>query len=278
MSDICRTMKTIQTTTFLLVPCIFGAALLWTTLPSAVQAHAMEASERHSAGPAAPDLLGSIGMASRTIRLEGTLTTTGQPTINLSGAPFWAIIDTTDRMLLNMGGPFGMTAGRMVVDTQQFVMVNYLVQEVWDGDPDADEIKAQMHLPVTPTDLLALLRGRVPGNVERFSIGPARNDGRVLFQAQHPQDGLAEYALIDSTTKTLVQYQLKGAKGVVHLDVRLNDYQVHDGERIPHRVTVATKKRSQTATIEITDVELDIPITAPLDVDVPSSFTRRTLR
>jgi len=114
----------------------------------------------------APDgvdpLLLQVGIPDRSARLEGTLSSSGAQA--MSGAPFEAVIDTNNDVLLRMGGPFGITAARMVLQRGQFVMVNYLLQEVWDGDPDSPTLRTAMHLPVGAREMMEPMRGTSMGD------------------------------------------------------------------------------------------------------------------
>lgn len=217
------------------------------------------------------------------VRIEGTLTTTGSPTINLSGAPFSVTIDSANRMLVTMGGPFGMTLAQLLLTQDHFVMVNYLAQEVWDGDPDAEALKSQMHLPVQPSALLALFRGRIPGDTTRFSEPLQRPDGSLLYRytgtdSSDGVGGTVEFALVDGKTGLVKQYQIKDATGVLLLDVTLGEYKAVGEAIIPHRLDMTAKNRQESATITITDAEPWLPGEDSVELTIPPSYSRRALQ
>lgn len=216
-----------------------------------------------------------IGATFRTIEIDGRLTTTGKQ--SFSGMPFSVVMDSSQTYLLTMGGPFGITAAKMMATDTSFVMVNYLQQEVWDGDPRSPSLIAASHLPLPAADLMKLMRGRLPGPAQRFvRVAPKRDDGSVLFI--HRDSTSIEYVLIDTVTNTLRQYQRKDMEGTLLLDVAFQDVRETDGHFIPFRVLIATKDRAETATVDITDISVNRavkPITPP---PVSSAFQRRTFR
>lgn len=223
-----------------------------------------------------PTLLHAADEPMPAIRIEGTLTTTGSPMVNLSGAPFSVTIDSNNQMLVSMGGPFGMTIAQLLLSKGRFVLVNYMMQEVWEGNPDASELKAQMHLPVKPTELLSLFRGRIPGDTARFSTPSTRADGALLYRSvSTTASDHVEFALIDPTTRLLRQYQVKASNGDLVLDVTVSDYQRVGTVLIPHKIAMATKQKKESATMTITDAEPLGDSAEPLELEIPSSYSRR---
>ena len=192
----------------------------------------------------------------------------------MSGAPFEAVVDTNNDVVLKMGGPFGITAARMLVEQDRFVLVNYLLQEVWDGNPDSPLLKTAMHLPVGAPDMMALMRGRVPGDPTRFSEREVRENGRVLYAAK--SDRRVEFLLVDLEAHVIQQYQVKNAEGELELDVAFQNLKEIDGMLIPHKVILAADDRKETATVVIDKILLDVDIERPLRIDIPSSYSRKT--
>ncbi len=193
------------------------------------------------------------------------------------------LIDSSNRMLVTMGGPFGMTLAQLLLTQDHFVLVNYLAQEVWDGNPDADEIRAQMHLPVRPSELLALFRGRIPGNLARFSEPTRRADSTLLYRAGGNQpddlrDDNVEFALVDGPTGMLKQYQVKASDGTLVLDVSVGEYREIAGTPIPHRITMTSKNRQESATITITEAGPWDDEQDTVDLTIPPSYRRRTFQ
>jgi hypothetical protein len=173
-----------------------------------------------------------------------------------------------------MGGPFGMTAAKMYARPDTFVMVNYLMQQVWDGDPRSPTLKTATHLPLPAADLLILMRGRAPGNVDRFTRESIRDDGTILFRSKGASR--VEYLLVDPEKNLLRQYQVKNVEGEVELDMAFLDVRVIDGVHLPHEIRMATQNRTQTATVEVTSMTINKAITEPLQITIPSSYERVT--
>jgi len=210
----------------------------------------------------------------RTIEIEGRLSSSGAQA--MSGATFTAVVDTNDDAMLRMGGPFGITAARMVVTANAFTLVNYLTQEVWDGDPNAPALRTAMHLPVPAADMMALLRGRVPGDPSRFRRTEDRSDNKLLFTARDTRR--VEYLLVDPDRGVIVQYQTKDLEGRLELDVAFQDLRRVQGYTLPYKVILAAADRTQTATVEVDEITLDVQVDRPLRLDRPSSFSRKTFR
>ena len=216
----------------------------------------------------------SVGLPNRSARLEGTLSSSGAQA--MSGAQFEAVVDTNNDVLLKMGGPFGITAARMVLQRDRFVMVNYLLQEVWEGNPNSPLLKTAMHLPVSAPEMMNLMRGCVPGDPARFSEREAREDGKVLYAAK--SERRVEFLLIDLEAQVIQQYQVKNAEGELELDVAFQNLKEVDGILVPHKVILAADNRQQTATVEIEEITLDIDVDRPLRIDVPSSYSRKSFK
>lgn len=220
-------------------------------------------------------LLYRIESGFRTIEIDGRLSTTGKQTF--SGMPFSVVMDSSHTYLLTMGGPFGLTAAKMVATDTSFVMVNYLQQEVWEGDPRSPSLASASHLPIPASDLMDLMRGRIPGDLARFvRTAPERTDGTVLFVGRDSSS--IEYVLVDSVKNTLRQYQRKDQEGTLLMDVAFQDVREINGHYIPHRIAVATKERAETATVDIVDVEVNGTVKKITPPPTSSSFSRRTFR
>jgi len=266
----------LQTTTLLTILLVMvGGCASSSTVDKSTSTTSTSGTTRDVDAPDGVDpLLLAVGIPDRSVRLEGTLSSTGAQA--MSGASFTAVVDTNNDVLLKMGGPFGITAARMMLQRDQFVMVNYLLQEVWDGDPNSPMLKTAMHLPVAAPEMLQLMRGRVPGDPARFERQPDRDDGKVLFAAK--SERRVEYLLIDPEQPVIQQYQTKNVEGELEIDVAFQDVRSVDGMAIPHKVILAADERKQTATIEITDITLDVAIDRPMRLDIPSSYSRKSFK
>lgn len=220
--------------------------------------------------PAMHDL--GIGIA--TMRVSGTFSTTGVQ--NLSGLPFTALMDTNDAFNLTIGGPFGITSARMWAERDTFVFVNYLMQEVHEGRPDAKELQSALPFPLPATYLMSLMRGKAPGNPKRFIRSDPRTDESVLFT--HRDTSGVEYLLVDTMRMLIKQYQRKGIGGDVQLDVAFKDVRLVDGVPLPHLIEISVQDRHQNASFRIERITINEPIHERLMVEIPPTFVRTSYR
>lgn len=216
-------------------------------------------------------VLSRLGLDVRTLTIEGALSTTGEQ--SMSGIPFEVLVEE-DTMRMTTSGPFGITAARIYAQPDSFVVVNYFMREVFDGDPASPSLAQAMPIPLTVTDLQMLVRGRLPGDLSRFIRGEKRKDSSILFIAKRT-DGV-EYALVDTATGVLRQYQRKGMEGQLVMNITFSDVRLVSGHAIPHSVDVAFDDRKQTVTFRFTKVTANEPITESFQVQIPASFTRKT--
>ena len=228
-----------------------------------------------AATPSADSVLLRVGASFTSLQIDGKLSTRGKQSLN--GMPFSVVMDSTQTYELTMVGPFGFTAARMFATADSFVMINYLQQEVWDGNPHSPNLAAASHMPLPATDLMQLLRGRIPGDADRFQRSPAeRTDSAVLFMARDSVS--VEYLLVDTAQNVLRQYQRKDTAGSLLLDVAFQDLRTIDGHVIPHKVVIAANDRAETATVDIVDVEVNALIETITPPPIPRGFSRRTFR
>lgn len=218
-------------------------------------------------------LLSRLGLNIHSLSVTGSVSTTGAQA--MSGLPFEAAV-VEDTMQMTMSGPFGITAAKIYAQPDTFVVVNYFMREVIDGDPEAPSLTSALPIPMTVSDLRMLVRGRLPGDLTRFVRGVDRSDESVLFTTVN-QDGV-EYALIDTAKSLLRQYQRKNKEGAMVLNITFGDVRTVNGVDVPHSVDVAFDDRKQTVAFRFTSVIVNEPITAGLDVKIPPSFTRKTYR
>ncbi len=218
-------------------------------------------------------LLLKLGCNVMTLQVDGLLATTGQQT--MSGLPFQVDMDSSGAYLLTMGGPFGITAAKMYASADTFVMVNYLQQEVWHGDPSAKELKAATHLPIEAVDFLYLIRGRVPGDPCRFQRLSTPSGG-ILFK--HRDTVGVEYVLVDSVRNILRQYQRKDTLGSLLVDVAFQDVHIVDGIPLPHTILITTQGKKQEVRVTIRDVVVNGRLPKPLAIVAPPTFGRRHFR
>ncbi len=223
------------------------------------------------AAPNVDPILAVLGNRVRTMTADGTLTASGKQ--QMQGIPFHVDMDSSGAFLLTMGGPFGITSARMYARPDSFLMVNYLLQEVWHGDPQAPQLRTATHLPIPASDLMALMRGRIPGDPSRFSRLEYRQTG-LLFACRDTSG--VEYVLVDSAAGVVRQYQRKDNTGTLLLDVAFQDVRRVDDVDVPHRIVVTANRQEQTATVMLTSVSINQPLPKPLDIVVPPSFERRS--
>lgn len=265
MSDICTHMS-LQHTTLL----GFLAVLLISCAGATTQQ-----SETSSANTLSPDrVLERLGAEIRTLKIEGTLATTGEKSFD--GMPFSAELDEDDWFRLTMSGPFGITAAKMVATRDSFRMVNYLLQEVWEGDPLSPTLKASMHLPIEAGALMSLLRGRVPDGESVFERQPAREDGLALFMRTDAAG--IEYLLVDQNSLVIKQFQRKSLEGERLLDVAFSNIKTVDGIELPHLIFISSNSGESTATITVDDATANKQVDSSDQLKAPSSFSRKTFR
>lgn len=226
-------------------------------------------------GSATPDsTLVGLGRDVVTMRAQGTFSSRGAQ--NFSGLPFTAVMDTNQSFRLTISAPFGLTAARMWAERDTFVFVNYMMQEVHEGRTSSPSLTSALPFPMPANHLMDLMRGRTPGNPERFTRSEQRTDGAVLFTCK---DTLGvEYLLVDTARSCLRQYQRKGVDGAVELDVSFQELNAQDGITLPHLIDIAVENRKQGASFHLTKVELNKPINERLTIDIPKSFSRTTYR
>lgn len=219
--------------------------------------------------------LRKVGAAIRTLKVDGTISATGGP-MAVSGLPFAAVIAAPDSMRVTMSGPLGMTAGRLYARPDHFVFVDYMQRRVLDGRPDAPDLVRTMPFPITVSDLSALIRGAVPGDVQRFAEVSVRRDGSVLFGAS-TSDGM-EFALVDTSANMLRQYQRKRSDGTLLLNVTFDDVRTVNDVSVAHAVDVLVDDRRQAMSFRLTTVLVNTAVAERLTPDIPPSFTRTTYR
>lgn len=211
-----------------------------------------------------------VSLAVRTLQTEGTVSVTG--TQNMNGIPFTAILAEGDSSRITLSGPFGMTAVSVYTVADSFTVVNYLSQEVTAGRGDSATLLSIAPIAMNLRDLIAVVRGVVPGGTERFATRTDRGDGAVLFGSKD-KDGGVEFALVDTVTNTLRQYQRKNSAGVTLVDVLFDDFKTIQSIPIAHSIRITINDKKESLTMRITEAKVNEAITTPLAIEVPSSFT-----
>ncbi len=115
------------------------------------------------------------------------------------------------------------------------------VRKIRSGDPDFSRVLA---LPLAASDILALLRGRIPlraERVERFQpIGTA--PGHLLLLSA--PDGSRQALFLNEERTEVRETQLYDAAGRLVLLVQFLEMQKVDGYRVPLRVRVADEREN----------------------------------
>jgi len=228
-----------------------------------------------SVSDSTPSVLDRLSSDVTTLRLTGTASFTGSMPMN--GLPFSATFAGTDSARVNMGGPFGTTAARLYAARDTFIVVNYLTRQVASGNVRTSDLSRMMMMNVTVEEMLAIVAGRLPGDLTRFVISGSRTDGLTLYAARDTSGGM-EYALVDTVRLQLRQYQRKGAQGAILVDVKFDDYKPVDNIEIAHRVSIAVDDRKQSMSITVREAIVNSTIDETLIVDIPPSFERVTTR
>lgn len=219
-----------------------------------------------------------LGTATHTLRIEGSVSMAGgEKGMALSGLPFTATVVSTDSFRIDIFLPIGgMTAARLFATRDSFVFVNYFEQSVYQGNPNSPDLAAALPFPLTIAELSALMHGRVPGEVTRFTDSTARADGSILYRSGFTNG--VEFALVDTASPILKQYQRKDERGAVLLNVTFSDVRVVNGIPIAHAVDVVVDARKQSAKFKLSSVAVNESITERLSFDAPASFARTTYR
>lgn len=212
--------------------------------------------------------------AMRTLKTEGTLTVTGKQ--NMNGIPFTATLAEGDSTRITMNGPFGITAVQVYTVADSFTVVNYLSQEVTTGTGDSATLKNIAPIAMNLRDLIAIIRGRVPGGTARFTTRTVRTDGTVLYGTRDTSG--VEFALVDTVRNTLRQYQRKSSAGVTLVDVLFDDFKDVSQILVAHSVRITIDDKKETLTMRITSAKVNEPISEPLAIEVPSGFKRVNYR
>lgn len=229
-------------------------------------------SGRAGSGPAVSD--GMPAPTVRTLDVRGSLSVTGTQT--MSGVPFSATIAGADSMRVTMNGPLGIIMARLYATPTTFVMVNYLQQQGITGSPASEQLQRDLPVPIAMTDLMALMRGALPGDVARFRPGAPRSDGQRLWQSSSDQG--TEFALVDTARAVLTQYQRKSPSGSLLLNVSYGDIRTVDGVAVAHSVGVLVNDRKESITFTMQDIRVNGPVDVPLSVDIPAGFKTTTYR
>lgn len=204
---------------------------------------------------------------------SGTLSVQGPMT--LSGVPFDAALHA-DTMLVSTGSPLGMKTSSVYARRDTFVVLNYLTRQAFDGDPSSPAATGMIPIPLGLDDIRCLVRGVPPGDLAGFVFVNARTDGQVLYRRR--DTATVEFALVDTATRSMRQYQRKRSDGSTVLNVTYGSFKSVDGVMVPFGVSVAANDDQQKMQFRFDDVRLSLPPVPMRPLSVPSSFTRTTLR
>lgn len=214
--------------------------------------------------------LQSVGSTMQTVVISGTLSAKGEHAFQ--GIPFEVEGNSAGAYLLTMGGPFGITSARMYATADTFVMVNYLQQEVWHGNPNNPSLMAMSHFPLPASQLIQLMRGCVPGDPSRFSATGVRGDCKLYTCADSA--GI-EYVLVDTTLGMLKQYQQKDSTGALQMDVSFQNVQIVSDVPVAHTIVIRSNSKKQEATVLVNSITINEPLPKPLSISVPDTYYRR---
>lgn len=216
--------------------------------------------------------LSSVLSPRRSMTATGTVSLQGAMTI--SGVPFDASINT-DTLVVNTGSPFGMKTSSVYARTDTFVVLNYLTRQVIDGNPASEKVAGMLPIPLGIDDIRSLVRGVPPGDLTAFELQTTRQDGQLLFRRR--DSVYVEFALVDSVSKTIRQYQRKQIDGRTLLNVTYGSYREVDGMMVPYGVNVTANDDEQKIQFRFDEVRLTAPAAPLRPLAIPSSFSRVTL-
>ncbi len=223
--------------------------------------------------PAATEpALGSLLNPRQAMRATGTVSVQGA--MSISGVPFDATLHS-DTIVVNTGSPFGMKTSSVYARADTFVVLNYLTRQAIDGDPQSDKLSGMLPIPLGINDIRSLVRGVPPGDLASFVFQARRQDGSLLFRRR--DTATVEFALVDSVSRTLRQYQRKEAGGRTLLNVTYGSYRSSGDVMVPYGVDVTANDEAQKVQFRFDDVQLVAPTEPLRPLPIPSSFTRVTL-
>jgi hypothetical protein len=130
-------------------------------------------------------------------------------------------------------------------------------------------------IPLGINDIRSLVRGVPPGDLATFDFYAQRQDGSLLYRRSTA--ATVEFALVDTATRTLRQYQRKEAGGRTLLNVTYGSYRSSGGVMVPYGVDVTANDEAQKVQFRFDDVQLLAPTEPLRPLSIPTSFTRVTL-
>lgn len=216
--------------------------------------------------------LASLLMPRLAMMATGTVSVQGP--MNISGVPFDATLHS-DTIVVNTGSPFGMKTSSVYARSDTFVVLNYLTRQAIDGDPQSDKVIGMLPIPLGINDIRSLVRGVPPGDLATFDFYAQRQDGSLLYRRSTA--ATVEFALVDTATRTLRQYQRKEAGGRTLLNVTYGSYRSSGGVMVPYGVDVTANDEAQKVQFRFDDVQLLAPTEPLRPLSIPTSFTRVTL-
>lgn len=221
---------------------------------------------------AGPDLASLLTQQSAIVA-SGTLSVQGS--MSISGIPFDATLHA-DTILVTTGSPFGMTTSSVYAAQDTVVVLNFLTRQAYNGNPASAEMSGILPVPLAIDDIRALVKGLPPGDLSGFEFQSPRDNGQLLFRRR--DSSTIEFALVDSASRTLRQYQRKGADGRTILNVTFGSFRVVDGVHVPFGVKVTANADAETIQFQFNDVRLTVPSQPLRPLAIPPSFTRLSLR
>gem|GEM_PF-561555 len=208
--------------------------------------------------------------------IEGTMNVQTPSTGFDQSVSFTAVV-RTDTVVFTAMGPIGIVVARVYAQPDSFLVVNYLQQTAFDGDPRSARVNDLLPIPIGLNDILSIVRCMPPGMPKDYTIESKRDDGASLYMRK--DTSMVEYALIDSIQRVIRQFQRKRADGSPILNVQYGDIKPIDGNaNVPHVIRIRVNDGEHDVKLEYDEVTTVLPKNASSKLQVPRSFTRTSLR
>jgi hypothetical protein len=183
-------------------------------------------------------------------------------------------VSGVDSISLSLIGPLGINLGKLFSKPDYFIFYNTFENNVFEGNPNAENLKRVMNIPLSFFDFSRLIRCETPGNPADFKMDKSDADNSRLIFKNTSNSSYIEYAVISSIDYTLIQYQRKLSDGSLILNTYYSDFENHDGVYLPNKVVFDFPDLKGNLKIDFDKIDINSNTNGSYSFEVPKGIRR----
>ena len=186
-----------------------------------------------------------------------------------------------DSILISITGPFGISAGKLYANPNEFIMNNNLQNMTFTGIPTEKNIMQIVNIPLSFNDLMSIFRTSISQNTNDYDYNSELSTNELsLFQLKEFSDETANERLYEeliyvNLNNDIVKMERKNILGQTIIVANFAEHSTVGKYRFANKLNLDFPILNGNVEIKISDISIILQPTTPMRFSKPRSYQER---